>query len=82
VIVVIEPPEGGGVQALRRGARVWDRPYINQKLYPGDQVRTDGRSRAVLRFASGETLSVDAYTQVRIEAGPRRRGLLLLRGIL
>jgi Tfp pilus assembly protein PilF len=83
LIVVIEPPEGGGVQVLRRGATVWDRAYTNQVLYAGDQVRTDARSRALLRFSDLETVALDARTQVRIEGGPpRRRGFNLFRGII
>ena len=40
------------VEVLRTGARVWDPGRTNQVLYPGDQLRTGERSRAVLRLSN------------------------------
>ena len=41
----------GTVQVMRSGANVWDKAYTNQVLYPGDQLQTEMRSRAVVRWS-------------------------------
>src|SRR5947207_2738995 len=41
--------EGGGVEVAPRGTTNWSQAKQNQALNPGDRLRTDKNSRALLR---------------------------------
>jgi tetratricopeptide (TPR) repeat protein len=72
------------VEVLRAGAATWDSASAAQTLYPGDQIRTAERSRALLRLANQTTLRVGELTLLRIPEAPRpgRLALDLFRGAL
>jgi tetratricopeptide (TPR) repeat protein len=83
VIISIEPPINHGVRVQRVGAAAFSAASLGQRLQPGDLIETDTRSRAVLRFAEVETISLAPGLVLCIEAGSgRKRGLTLLRGLL
>jgi hypothetical protein len=72
------------VQVLRAGAVTWDPGSASQILYPGDQIRTAERSRALLRLANQTTLRIGELTVLRIPEA-QRKGIVtldLFRGVL
>lgn len=71
------------VEVRRAGARVWDAGTTNQVLYPGDQVKTGERSRAVLRLSNLTLMRVGELSYLEIpEPEPAGRvGLNIFKGI-
>ncbi len=79
VVVEIE----NRVEVLRAGARVWDLSTTNQVLYPGDQLRTGERSRAVLRLSNLTLMRVGELSTLQIPEPEATGGahLNILKGV-
>ncbi|HXJ59627.1 MAG TPA: TonB-dependent receptor [Verrucomicrobiae bacterium] len=67
----------GKVEVARRGSLVWDPAYTNQVLFPGDQVRTGERSRALIRVSELTTLRLGEVSRLQVPEGPGKRSRLL-----
>lgn len=72
----------GTVQYAPAGTFDWSDAPTNQTLYPGDQVRTGERSRAMLQLRDRSMLPVAELTTLRLVERPRGLGLQMLRGLI
>lgn len=76
----------GTVEIARAGQSVWDLastqlPY--RRLHPGDQLRTQDRSRATVRLADRTLVELGPHAHFRLlPASERKPGFGMLRGLL
>jgi predicted Zn-dependent protease len=68
----------GTVEVARSGHPVWTRAVLNQKLFPGDRIRTGERSRAEVYLAGGMTIKKGELSEVEI---PPSQGATFKRGL-
>lgn len=61
---LIGDDEASGVEIVRQGTRL--RSTANMPLQPGDEIRTDGRSSAVVSYVDGARVYVQPGSQVRL----------------
>src|SRR5437899_6591780 len=58
----------GKVEIARNGTATWSIAQIDEKLQPGDRLRTSSRSRAALRWSELSVLRVSELTSMEIQA--------------
>ena len=56
----------GRVETRQGGSPIWERAVPEQRLCPGDSVRTDSRSRAVVSLRSNAALRLDSATSLTL----------------
>ncbi len=57
----------GKVEFARKGTTAWSAAQLNEKLQPGDRLRTGSRSRAALRWSELSVVRVGELTSVEIQ---------------
>ena len=80
-IIALEVAEE--IETLRGGSKVWDRAYTNQVIYPGDELRTGLRSRAILQFSDQTLAPIPPRSHMRLQPSEgKRRVMELIKGVI